>query len=207
MADRPLLFVGIAGGTASGKTTLARNLAEVMPSCLLISHDRYYHTVPDPAHHNYDEPSALDSRLLTYHLREMQAGRAVIIPRYNFTRHAREPAGEMVTPAPLVIVEGILVLSDPVLAPHLALRVFVSAPDDIRLIRRIRRDVVERGRSVEEVLHRYETTVRPSHERLVAPVAAQADLVLDGTAPITEEVRKLRDFLVARAPHLGAPEA
>jgi uridine kinase len=198
MAPRPVLLVGLAGGTASGKTTISRTLTGRWPGMLCIAHDRYYHTVPDPSRHNYDHPSALDSGLLCEHLDRLAAGEPVDLPEYDFATHRRREQTERAQPAEVVLVEGILVLADARLARRLHLKVFVHAPDDVRLMRRIRRDAVERARSVESVLHQYENTVRPMHLRYVAPCRALADLVLDGEAPIDEEAARLEQAIRAR---------
>jgi uridine kinase len=157
-------------------------------ACLWITHDRYYKTMPealrdDPTAHNFDHPAALDTPALVADIASLRAGQPAKLPGYDFARHRRlgPDAWDLVEPRPLIIVEGILVLSDPDLRAQMDHRVFVHAPDDIRLIRRIRRDVSERGRHVSEILHQYEKTVRPMHVRYVAPSRAFADLVVDGT--------------------------
>ena len=199
MAARRTLLVGLAGGSASGKTTICRELASRWPDLLTVAHDRYYLTVADPGRHNYDHPSALDSALLCEHLDRLGAGQSVELPCYDYATHRRSAAAERVEPRDVVLVEGILVLADPQLCSRFHLRVFVHAPDDVRLLRRIRRDAVERARSVESVLHQYERTVRPMHLRHVAPCRALADLVLDGEAPVEEEAARLEQAIRAKA--------
>ena len=191
MAERKTLLVGLAGGTASGKTTIARMLVERWPGLLSIAHDRYYHTVPDPSSHNYDHPSALDSALLCRNLDLLLAGEPADLPCYDFSTHTRLERTRRVQPAPVVLVEGILVLADPRLRKRFHLEVYVHAPDDVRLMRRIRRDAVERARSVASVLHQYETTVRPMHMEYVAPCWERADLVLDGEGDMDAETERL----------------
>jgi uridine kinase len=198
MAERKTLLVGLAGGTASGKTTIARMLMERWPDLLSIAHDRYYHTVPDPSRHNYDHPSALDSALLCDNLDRLLAGEPTDLPCYDFATHTRLERTERVEPARVVLVEGILVLADPRLAKRFHLKVYVHAPDDVRLMRRIRRDAVERARSVASVLHQYETTVRPMHLEYVAPCWERADLVLDGEASMDDETGRLAAAIRAR---------
>jgi uridine kinase len=198
MPSPKTLLVGLAGGTASGKTTIARNLVERWPGLLCIAHDRYYHTVPDPGRHNYDHPSALDSALLCDNLDRLLTGQPAKLPCYDFATHTRLERTERVQPAQVVLVEGILVLADPRLSKRFHLKVYVHAPDDIRLMRRIRRDAVERARSVASVLRQYETTVRPMHMEYVAPCWERADIVLDGEASIEEETERLARAIRAR---------
>jgi len=198
MPEHKTLLVGLAGGTASGKTTIARNLSESWPGLLSIAHDRYYHTVPDPTRHNYDHPSALDSALLCDNLDRLLAGEPAALPCYDFATHTRLERSEPVAPAQVVLVEGILVLADPRLSKRFHLKVYVHAPDDVRLLRRIRRDAVERARSVASVLHQYETTVRPMHLEYVAPCWERADMVLDGEAPLAGETERLAAAIRAR---------
>ncbi len=191
------LLVGVAGGTASGKTTITRQLAEHWPNTLLIGHDRYYLDVPDPSRHNYDHPDALDSGLLVRHLDLLLAGRCAELPRYDFATHRRQADSDRVQPGRLVIVEGILVLADPRLARRFHLKVWVQAASDLRLTRRIRRDAVERARSVESVLAQYERTVRPMHQQFVEPSRELADIELDGEGSLEQELRRLRGAIEA----------
>ncbi len=195
MEARKTLLVGLAGGTASGKTTIARKLVEAMPDVIYIAHDRYYHTVPDPSRHNYDHPSALDSALLCDNLDQLMAGQPAELPCYDFATHTRLERTKRLAPARVVLVEGILVLADPRLAKRFHLKAYVHTAADIRLMRRIRRDAVERARSVASVLHQYETTVRPMHMEYVAPCWEKADLVLDGEADIDGETRRLAEAI------------
>jgi len=185
----PFLVV-IAGGTASGKSTAAERAA-VELNALLISHDRYYLDVAEPRGHNYDHPDALDTARLVRDLRELLAGRAAGLPVYDFPTHCRLPEPEVVEPSDIILVEGILTLADPRVAALAALSVYVDAPDDIRLVRRIRRDVVARGRTVDGVLDQYLATVRPMHNTFVAPCLHIADLVLSGVDPIEAVVGQL----------------
>ncbi len=188
---RPLV-VGIAGGTASGKTTLVRRAAEALGADgLWIQHDRYYFDVPDPSVHNYDHPDALDTPRLVADLDGLRAGRVAELPVYDFRTHTRQPEGEAVAPHPVLLVEGILVLADPALRDRFDLVVWVEADDDLRLARRLARDIAERGRTPDSVLRQYLGTVRPMHKRYVSPSKAHADLVLDGEGAIDEQVARL----------------
>jgi uridine kinase len=190
---RPV-FVGIAGGSASGKSTLAQALlARLGERCLLVLHDRYYHSLPASAHphpleHNFDHPDAFETARLLGDLARLAEGRPARLPIYDYATHRRAEAEEEVVPRPVVLVEGILVLADERLREVLHHRVFVSTPDDVRLLRRIRRDIDARGREVHDILVQYERTVRPMHERFVEPSRAWADLVLDGTRPVEDSV-------------------
>ncbi len=180
--------VGIAGGTASGKTTLAERAAQ-RTGAALVTHDRYYRDAD--AHTNFDHPAALDTAALVADLDRLRAGEAVDLPRYDFATHRRVVTTDRLAPGPLIFVEGILVLSEPALRARFDLCVFVDAAADIRLIRRMRRDVAERGRTVDTVLAQYLETVRPMHEAYVAPSAAHAALTLNGEASIEAELERL----------------
>jgi len=187
----PAPFVVIlAGGTASGKTTVAARAADQL-GALLLHHDRYYKDVAQPRGHNYDHPDALDTARLVADLDALRAGQAAALPVYDFRTHRRQPETEQVEPTPVILVEGILTLADAALAARADLRVFVDAPADVRLARRVRRDVAERGRDVGGVLDQYLDTVRPMHEAFVEPTKASADLVINGTAPIPALVDSL----------------
>jgi len=179
------LVVGIAGGTGSGKTTVAAKLAAAMPPhrCVTIEHDSYYR---DQAHLpleeraliNYDHPASLESVLLAHHLRDLRAGRAVDMPIYDFATHTRRAETRHVAPAPVIIVEGILVFADPALREQMDVKIFVDTDPDIRLMRRIRRDLEVRGRTFQSVRDQYYATVRPMHIEYVEPTKRWADLIV-----------------------------
>jgi uridine kinase len=164
---------------------------------LRVAHDRYYRD--GDAGTNFDHPDALDTGLLVRHVDALRAGESVALPDYEFATHRRRAERETVHPTPVIVVEGILVLVDEALRARFDLAVYVEAPADIRLIRRIRRDVRERGRTHDDVLRQYLESVRPMHEAWVAPSAAHAQLVLDGTADAQAQVERLR-AAVARLP-------
>jgi uridine kinase len=184
MSGRPYV-VGIAGGTGSGKTTVAERLADAMPRgrCVTIDHDAYYHdqrhlSPEDRAAVNYDHPAALDSALLASHLRELRNGRTVEIPIYDFATHTRRAETRRVEPARVIIVEGILVFAEPALREQMDIKIFVDTDSDIRLMRRIRRDLEERGRTFQSVRDQYYATVRPMHIEHVEPSKRWADLIV-----------------------------
>jgi uridine kinase len=184
MHPRPLV-VGIAGGTGSGKTTVAQRLERAMPPgrCVMIEHDAYYcdqgHLSPDErAAINYDHPSSLESALLAAHLRDLRAGREVEVPIYDFATHTRRAETRPVAPARVVLVEGILVFAEPALREQMDIKLFVDTDPDIRLMRRIRRDLEERGRTFQSVRDQYYATVRPMHIEHVEPSRRWADLII-----------------------------
>jgi len=184
MASRPFV-VGIAGGTGSGKTTVAHKLASAMPPgrCVTIEHDAYYrdqeHLLPEErARLNYDHPASLESSLLAFHLSELRGGRAVAVPTYDFATHARRRETRTVEPARVIIVEGILVFTEPGLRELMDLKIFVDTDPDIRLMRRIRRDLEQRGRTFQSVRDQYYATVRPMHLEYVEPSKRWADLII-----------------------------
>jgi len=196
--SRPFVVV-MAGGSASGKTTVAEGLA-AQGDVLRISHDRYYLDAPDPTSHNFDHPDALETSLLVTQVEDLVAGGSVELPVYGFEGHRRAPHTDRADPRPIVLVEGILTLEHPPLARLADLRVFVHAPPDVRLARRILRDVAQRGRQLEGVVQRYLDHVRPMHDRFVEPSRAHADLVLDGerkpealVAELRREIERRRD--------------
>lgn len=184
----PVRVLAIAGGTASGKTTVAQEVARTL-GALLVTHDRYYRS--GDASTNYDHPDSLDTGRLVEDLDALRSGRGVVLPRYDFARHAREEDGDAVTPAPWIVVEGILVLSDARLRERFDISVFVDAPADVRLVRRVRRDAVARGRACEDVFRQYLATVRPMHEAFVVPTMAFADAVIDGMCAVEESVARV----------------
>ncbi len=194
---RPRLIV-MAGGTASGKSTLARALAESLGDrLLLLEHDRYYIDHPDPDTADFDHPDSLETGLLVENLDALLAGRPARLPVYEFARHRRAPAPEVVAPRPIVLVEGILTLHHGPLADRADLRVFVDAPADVRLARRFVRDLARRGRTPESVRDRYLAMVRPAHERFVEPSRDRADLVLAGDGPFDVALTRLQAAIEA----------
>ena len=181
---RPFL-IGVAGGSASGKTTVADRLAELIgePSLARLRLDAYYcdnrHLpLEDRAAINYDHPDAFDWTLLREHLDALASGEAVDVPVYDFSRHERSAERTRVAPARVVVVEGILVLWDPELRERFDLRVFVDTDADVRFIRRLERDVTERERSLRSVIDQYLATVRPSHDQFIEPSKRHADMII-----------------------------
>ena len=182
--SRPLI-VGIAGGTGSGKSTVANKLASSMPvgRCVIIDHDAYYRdqahlSLDDRAQQNYDHPAALETSLLVEHLIALRGGRAVDVPIYDFTHHTRRREVRHLDPAPVIIVEGILVFVEAALREQMDVKIFVDTDADIRLMRRIRRDIEQRGRSFQSVRDQYYSTVRPMHIEYVEPTKRWADLIV-----------------------------
>jgi uridine kinase len=179
------IIVGIAGGTGSGKTTVARSIYDRVGSDRIewISHDAYYRNFealsPEERHHiNFDHPDSLETELLARHLDVLTKGAAVEVPLYDFTTHSRKPETQRVEPRKVIIVEGILVLAEPELRKRIDIKLFVDTPADIRFMRRLLRDIKTRGRSVESVIEQYVTTVRPMHEEFVEPSKRHADLII-----------------------------
>jgi len=185
MVSAKRVVIGIAGGSGSGKTTLCARVIERLGEerVLLFQHDAYYFDlsrmpVPDPARINYDHPSSLETELCAAHLRELQQGRSVAQPVYDFSTHRRTPETRLLEPRPVILVEGILVLAEPALREHMDLKVFVDADADVRILRRMERDIGERGRTLSSVRDQYYSTVRPSYEQFVAPSRRHADLII-----------------------------
>lgn len=179
------LIIGICGGTGSGKTTVANRILESVSAneVVFIQQDSYYRNITDlPLDYrqiaNFDHPDALDNDLLVNHVRRLKAGEAVELPLYDFKTHTRLNETRHVQPRPIVIVEGILIFSDPRLLEQMDIKVFVDTPDDVRFIRRLRRDLAERGRTVESVIEQYIATVRPMHMQFVEPSKRHADVII-----------------------------
>jgi len=179
------LVIGIAGGTGSGKTTLTRRVvAQLDPaSVVVIQHDSYYKDIAlyggiTPEEVNFDHPDALETDLFVEHLRELKKGHSVDIPVYDFTTHHRQPLRRTVDPKEIVIVDGILIFADRRLRELMDVRLFVDADADERLIRRIERDMSERGRSIASVIDQYRRTVKPMHEQFVEPSKQWADIII-----------------------------
>jgi uridine kinase len=188
MARKPFL-IGIGGGTGAGKTTLARALRERYAGVgvSIVEQDSYYQDRSDLSETerkvlNYDQPSAIDHELLFGHLERLVSGIAIEKPRYCFARHTRSPEAERISPTPLIILEGLFALWDSRIRSLMGLKIYVDADPDLRFIRRLRRDVLERGRTVESVIAQYLESVRPMHHIYIGPTKAHADLVLDTSA-------------------------
>jgi len=202
---RPLV-VGIAGGTGSGKSTVAHKLAQAMPPgrCVTIEHDAYY---KDQSHLpfevraavNYDHPSSLETTLVVEHLRELRAGRGVDVPIYDFTNHTRRADTRRVEPAAVIVVEGILAFVDAAMRELMDVKIFVDTDPDIRLMRRIRRDLEHRGRSFQSIRDQYYATVRPMHLEHVEPTKRWADLIV----PEGGDNRVALDVLLGRLGRIG----
>ena len=182
--DDNILVIGIAGGTGSGKTTLMNNLISRFEGMVtVISHDNYYKRHDDMTYEersqlNYDEPAAFDTSLMVYHLEELRRGHTIECPVYDFTIHNRSEQTIHIVPKKVIIVEGILIFADEELASEMDIKIFVDTDADVRILRRIVRDVKERGRTLESVVEQYLTTVKPMHEQYVEPSKRRADIIM-----------------------------
>lgn len=181
-----MFVIGIAGGSGSGKTTLATEIAkQLSDEAILLSHDNYYKANHDlspseRANINYDEPSALETALLIQNIKDLCAGQTVEAPLYDFSIHDRKETTITVTPKRTIIVEGILILENEELRNLFDLTIFVDTDSDVRLCRRIKRDVKKRGRKVEDVISQYIETVKPMHERYCEPTKQFASIIVRG---------------------------
>ena len=183
MSDKPTI-IGVAGGSGSGKTTVVREIVRALgpANVAVVHHDSYYRDrpenfVPDGSI-NFDHPDALESELLAMHLAALARGEAVDIPVYDFRTHRRLPETERIEPAPAIIVDGLLIFAEPALRDLMAIKVFVDADADLRLMRRLQRDIKERGRDLDSVLEQYKATVRPMHNEFVEPSKRWADVII-----------------------------
>ncbi|MDY4222809.1 MAG: uridine kinase [Candidatus Faecousia sp.] len=182
--ENGILVIGIAGGSASGKTTLMKSLIQEFDGQVtVLSHDNYYKRHDEMPYEercklNYDEPAAFDTSLMVYHLEQLRHGHSIECPVYDFTVHNRSDDTVCLVPHKVIIVEGILIFENEELRNLMDIKVFVDTDADIRLCRRIKRDVNKRGRSLESVLTQYQQTVKPMHERYVEPSKKYADIVV-----------------------------
>ncbi len=203
-------IVGVAGGTGSGKTTVARKIAEALPAEMvtILEHDSYYFDRGDLSYDercllNFDHPSSLETQLLVSHVHSLREGVAVEVPMYDFKIHRRGPSTRRIEPTPIVVVEGILLFSDASLRETLDLKLFVDTDADVRVLRRVRRDMEKRGRSFESVRDQYYKTVRPMHLQFVEPSKRWADVILpeggDNSVGLDLIVSKVRSVLASRA--------
>ncbi|MDK7675326.1 uridine kinase [Weeksella virosa] len=180
-----MLVIGIAGGTGSGKTTVVNNILKNLntESVIVISQDNYYRnnehlSYEERSKVNFDHPRSIDFELLVEHVEQLKNGHAVEQPVYSFITHSRTEDTILTHPKDVIIVEGILVLTDPALRDLFDVKIFVHADSDERLIRRIRRDIQERGRDLEEVLSRYQKTLKPMHQQFIEPSKNYADIII-----------------------------
>ena len=179
------LIIGVAGGSGSGKTTIAQAIFDDLPRTrvALLQHDSYYHDHPELTYEqraelNYDHPSSLDTELLVSHLDALRDGKTINVPMYDFATHRRREETRTVEPAPVTIVEGILVLAEQEVRDRLDIKLFVDTAADIRLMRRIRRDLEVRGRTFAQVRKQYNDSVRPMHMAFVEPSKSHADIII-----------------------------
>jgi len=197
-----MLIIGIAGGTGSGKTTVVQQIVEELQNdeVCIISQDSYYKdtshlSYQDRVKINFDHPNSIDFELLVSHLEQLREGNSFEQPVYSFVDHNR--TGETVTthPRQVVIVEGILILTHPEIREHFDIKIFVHADSDERLIRRLKRDIAERGRDLEEVLTRYQTTLKPMHQQFIEPTKEFADIIIPTNRYNTVAVNVIRSII------------
>lgn len=197
-----MLIIGIAGGTGSGKTTVVDQIVAELPvgEVCVISQDSYYHDtshlpLEERVKINFDHPNSIDFDLLVSHLKELRKGNSFEIPVYSFVEHNR--TGETITtyPKKVIIVEGILILTHPDIRDMFDIKIFVHADSDERLIRRLKRDIAVRGRNLEEVLHRYQTTLKPMHLQFIEPTKEFADIIIPTNKYNTVAVDLIRSII------------
>lgn len=179
------LIIGVAGGSGSGKTTVVEHIVKHLnpDDVLLVQHDAYYRDLShlefeERIKLNFDHPSSLETELMIRHIEALTNGYAVEVPEYDFEAHTRKETTHTATPKKIILIDGILILTDPGLRDLMDVKVFVDTDDDIRLLRRLNRDILSRGRSVESVLEQYENFVRPMHLEFVAPSKEYADIII-----------------------------
>lgn len=179
------MIIGICGGTGSGKTTIARKIVEAVgkENVILVEQDSYYRNLADmpldERHQaNFDHLDAFDNGMLVNHLKRLKQGQSIEMPIYDYKTHTRTDETDNIPPKPVIILEGILIFAEPRIIELLDVKVYVDTPDDIRFIRRLRRDIVERGRTVESVIAQYFATVRPMHFEFVEPSKRNADIII-----------------------------
>ncbi len=184
MSKQPVT-IGVAGGTGSGKTTIAQEILKRVGADRIayLQHDSYYydfgHLPLDPRNlPNFDHPNSLETPLLIKHLRQLKAGRAVDVPVYDFTTHHRTDKTQRIEPQPVILIEGLLIFAEKTLRDLFDVKIFVDTDNDIRFIRRLNRDIAERGRTMESVIDQYLNTVRPMHLEFVEPSKRYADVII-----------------------------
>ncbi len=195
------IIIGIAGGSGSGKTTLARNIKETFSDdAVLISMDSYYKHSPELTYEervvrNYDHPDAFDLDMFIDHVRALKQGKTIVVPQYDFTAHLRSDQTVTVESSRIIILEGVLLFADPRLTELMDIKVFVDTDADVRIIRRIVRDVKKRGRSLDSVVAQYLGTVKPMHEQFVEPGKKIADIIVPEGGKNLVALGMISDFL------------
>ena len=197
-----MLIIGIAGGTGSGKTTVVAQIVAELPKdeVCVISQDSYYHDTSNLSFEertkiNFDHPKAIDFNLMVSHLKELRQGNSFEQPVYSFVDHNRTVKTITTFPKKVIIVEGILILANPDIRKLFDIKIFVHADSDERLIRRLRRDIATRGRDLEEVLNRYQTTLKPMHEQFIEPTKEFADIIIPTNKHNTVAVDVIRSII------------
>lgn len=184
MSDSDIKIIGVAGGTASGKTTIVRIISDHFGDNLaVISHDSYYKAHNDLTYEersklNYDHPSSFETEMLVEHIKELKKGHAVNVPVYDYAIHNRSTDTVLVEPKKVILIEGILIFENKALRDQMDVKIFVDADADERLMRRIKRDMAERARSIESILDQYANTVKPMHEAYIEPSKRYADIII-----------------------------
>ena len=191
-------FIGICGGSGSGKTTFCKQMVNLLGEerVLHISQDSYYRdlahlSLEERAKINFDHPDIVEFPLLVSHLDELFFGKTILLPKYDFSKHIRINNSDIIMPKPIVLVEGILLFSDEATQKRLNHKVFIDAPEDIRFERRLKRDVKERGRTMESVHKQFQSYVKPMHNLFVEPARSLADQVISGEKPFDLEIKEL----------------
>ena len=192
-------IIAIAGGTGSGKSFLAKNLLNMYPKeeMLIIRQDSYYKALhnlnyKDRCNQNFDHPNAIDSILIGNHLEKLLSGDTIYCPIYDFTKHLRKKNVQKVKPRPFIVIEGILMLHYTRLLDFYSLKIFIETPEDVRIKRRIDRDIDSRGRTLQSIENQYYSTVKPMHEKYVQPSKSFSDIVLDGTDLVNNLIKKVK---------------
>ena len=198
---KDILVIGIAGGSGSGKTTLVKNLMESFSGNItVLSHDNYYKRLDEMTYEqrclvNYDEPAAFETELMVQQLEQLRNGQTIACPVYDFTVHNRSDQVTQIKPERVILVEGILIFADERLRQLMDIRIFVDTDADIRILRRLKRDVNKRGRSIESVIEQYQTTVKPMHEKHVEPSKKYADIIVPEGGKNQIALRMIEDHI------------
>ncbi len=193
-------LIGISGGSGSGKTTIIRRIAERVKDFVFIPQDNYYKSAENISNRNitdfnFDHPDAFDTTLLLEHLSELKDGKAIEMPTYDFVHHRRAEEVTLVEPSRVVLVEGIMVFFEQEIREMMDLKIYVDTPDDIRFIRRLERDVTDRGRTMESVIKQYLEVVRPGHYMFIEPTKEFADIIIPEGGHNANALRVLASFM------------